>query len=235
MNREIRGLPIELAGTWSEEVIFLDAKDLKNRHLKTAFNVASGPRQSKRMSERPNLCGPRTTCFLANSLFNGRILLTEVLAVGEKLQALDEDGMLIADLTRVLDKLDSDHKILMLSPKKQYRNLEYIKWLVDVGGVMVAGSWELDQNDTDEHIVSIIGYSQNGELVIADSSFRGSINSKNKDFENMGFYKIKYKDFVKRWFWSRYGFRVEEGNLMAEGGWDNMPALAVWPRNQRVL
>ncbi len=235
MKTEIRAWPVKQEEIWPDEIVFLSAKDLRNGHLKTAFDIVDGPCQSKRMSKRPNLCGPRTACFLINNLFGRRVPLYKVLSMGERLKLLDEDGMLMDGLTEMLDKFDLDHKTLMLSPYEQYRNHEYLKWLVDQGGVMVVGSWELDQNDTDEHIITIIGYSVERELVIADSSFRGSINSGNKDFKNMGFYKIKYEDFVKRWFWSRRGFRVEEGNLMAEGGWDMRPAVAVWPRNQKVL
>lgn len=233
MNQEIRGKFIETEKMWPEEIVFLDRAALDSKQHVLAFGeIKDGNRQSVALSKRPNLCGPRTADFVARNLL-GRLSLRlqDVLSLGEAMQTIGEGGMIMNGLTELLDRLDIGQQMVMLSPKKEYRNFDHIKWLVDRRGVLVVGSWELDQNDIDEHIVTIIGYSQNGEVVIADSSFRGSINPENKDFKNMGFYKMKYEDFVKRWFWSRYGFKIDDGKLLAEGGWDNLPALAVWPKS----
>lgn len=111
--------------------------------------------------------------------------------------------------------------------------MERIKGIIEMGGVMVVGVWEMGDetdlySDAEEHIVSIVGYSGEKVIVMDSSLAKG---------EAMGFYSIFFEDFKRNWRWTigEDGDKeIIDGIVIAKNGWEDCPSVVVKPKKQLV-
>lgn len=203
----------------------------KSAKICASLNFQAKIRVEPELAIKDTLCGSKQANILASVLF-GRsdVSLKKVIDLGKELgEDGIEEGLLMPGMMKILQALDRDGRFEYELATGEEWNLERIKGIIELGGVIVVGVWEMGREDdlyadADEHIVSIVGYT--GEKVlIMDSSLA-------KD-QAMGFYSIKFEDFRRNWRWTigEDGDKeIKDGMVIAKNGWEESPSVVIVPK-----
>lgn len=203
--------------------------------LSVSLNFTQKIRVEPELAVKETLCGSKQANILASVLFGrSEVSLKKVIELGKELGETGiEEGLLMPGMMKILQALDTENKFEYELTTGQEWSMERIRGIIELGGVIVVGVWEMGDetdlySDAEEHIVSIVGYS--GEkVVVMDSSLAKG--------EAMGFYSIKFEDFQRNWRWTigeDGDKKIVDGIVIDKNGWEDCPSVVVKPMKQLV-